>query len=357
MQINLLNPQAILFKMALEQIIGSILSLLSTIYIASTLVRAQGGVMANIPGGQTASAALASSADGLSRYLAPDGPIQPAITAIGTLPVRAVERINNGISRISSGLDDGAQSLSNAAGQEGNIRMPGMDALESSMPASFASLGNMMHGAIQQKNKFIAGQAEAGVQAGEHLRSMMENGLQGFKDRSSSPMAGMGKMVGSAHESLMSGASQIQDQLKQSLQGHMGRMQSMHGIGENMRNQVHGMGQTLTSGLQGAASSLQRTHDQLRGQIHGGMQKNMGAMSGIMDSMHGSMGNMGQNMQKNLQGVMEHAQNTAQQLTSHLHQAAQGPLEMISSLGSSLGSLMPSGGGMNVQASRNKGRY
>lgn len=343
--------------MAFEQTNKSILSLFATIYIATTLVSAQDGMIANIPGGQTASAALASSADGMSRYLAPDGPIQPAITAIGTLPVRGAEQINNGISRISSGLDNGAQSLSRTAGQDGNIRMPGMDALESSMPASFASLGNMMHGAIQQKNKFIANQAEAGVQAGERLRSMMQNGLQGFRTRSSGPMSGVGEMVGSAHESLMNGASQIQSQLKQSLQGHMDRMQSMHGIGENMRNQVQGMGQTLSSGLQGAASSLQRTGEQLRGQIHGGMQQNMGAMSGIIDSMHGSMGNLGQNMQKNLQGVMQHAQNTAQQLTNHLQQAAQGPLEMISSLGSSLGKMMPSSGGMNVQSSKKGGRY
>lgn len=336
------------------------LSLFVAIYATSSLVIAQDGVIANIPGGQTASAALASSADGMSRYLAPDGPIQPAITAIGGLPVRGAELVNNGISRISSGLDNGAQSLSHTAGQGGQIRMPGMDALESSMPVSIANIGNMMHGAIQQKNRFIAGQAEAGVQAGERLRSMMQNGLQGFRTKrssgSGSPMDGVASMISSAQDSLMNGASQIHGQLQQSLQGHMGRMQGMQGIGENMRNQVQGMGQTLTSGLQGAASSLQRTGEQLRGQIHGGMQQNMGAMSGIMNSMHGSMGNMGQNMQKNLQGVMQHAQNTAQQITSHLQQAAQGPLEMISNLGSSLGNMMPKGG-MNVQSSASKGRY
>lgn len=326
--------------MAFKLIISSILA--ATI-VVETVLCAETGAMANIPGAQTASAALASSADGMSRYLAPDGPIQPGIAAIGTLPVRGAEMLNKGITRISSGLDSGAQRMSHAAGQNGNIRMPGMDALESAMPASFASLGGMMQGAIQQKNKFIAGQAEAGIQAGERMRTMMQQGLQGFHSRSSSPMVGAASMMSSAQDGLMKGASQIQSQIKQSLNGHMSRMQSMHGMGENMMSQVQGMGQTLTSGLQDAASSLHRTGEQLRGQIQSGLQQNMGTMGGVMESMHGSMGNMGQNMQKNVKGVVEHVQNTAGQLTEHLQQAVQGPLNMIQSLGSSLGSMMSQG--------------
>lgn len=313
-----------------------ILSMLIVITAQSLLVRAQSGssLISNIPGAKTATDVLAASTDGVSRYLAPDGPIQPAITAIGGLPMRGAELANKGITQISSGLNSGAQSLSRSAGSDGQIRMPGLDALESSMPASIASLGGMMHGAIQQKNNFIRGQAEKGVQAGERLRSMMQNGLQGMTVRSSGHMAGMANMMSGAQDMLTKGTSQIQGQLKQSLSGHMGRMQAMQGIGDNVRNQAQGLTRTLSNGLSGTVDHLQRTGDQVKNQLQNGLHQNTQAMSGIMGSMQGGIGNMGDNMQKNLHGVLRHAQNAAQQVTSQIQQVANVPMSMIQNLGS-----------------------
>lgn len=310
-------------------------------------------IIANIPGGQTASAALASSVDGMSRYLAPDGPIQPALTAIGTLPVRAVEQVNKGISQISLGLDRGAQSLSHTAGQGGQIKMPGVDTIASGMPTSLTSLGNMMSSAVAQKNLFIAGQAESGIQAGERLRSMMQGGLNGVRTRrEADPMEGSETMMMGAQDMMMKGAQQIKSQMQQHMSGAMDRLQGVQGIGDNVRNQVQGITRTLSNGLTGTMEHLQRTGEQVRGQIQGGLKQNMGAMSGIMQSMHGSMGNMGENMQKNVQGVMQHVQDTAQQVSGHIQQTVQGPLSMLQNLG---GGLMKggSGGGMSVS----KGRY
>lgn len=311
-------------------------------------------IIANIPGGQTAAAALASSVDGMSRYLAPDGPIQPALTAIGGLPVRAVEQVNRGIGQISLGLDSGAQSLSHTAGQGGQIKMPGVDTIVSGMPSSLTSLGNMMSSAVAQKNLFIAGQAESGVQAGERLRSMMQGGLNGIRTRreAADPMQGSETMMMGAQDMMMKSAQQIKGQMQQHMSGAMDRLQGVHGIGDNVRNQVQGITRTLSNGLTGTMEHLQRTGEQVRGQIQGGLKQNMGAMSGIMESMHGSMGNMGGNMQKNLQGVMQHAQETAQQVTEHIQQSVQGPLSMLQNLGSGL-MKGGSGGGKSVS----KGRY
>lgn len=332
-----------------SRIVSAVVLLVASIATYSV----NGQSLASVPGAKTATGALASSVDGMSRYLAPDGPIQPAITAIGGLPMRAAEQLNNGVGQISLGLDRGAQSLSRSAGNDGTIRMPGMDALESSMPASVAGLGTMMHGMIQSKNQFIAGQAERGVQAGERLRSMMAGGIDGLRTRSSGRMGEMGKMVSSVQDNMMKGASSVQNQLKRSLDGHMNRLQSVQGIGQNVRNQAQGIGQTLHNGLSGTMNQLQRTGQEVQGQIQNGLKQNMGAMQNIMGSMQGSMGEMGNSMQNNVQGLIKHAQDTAQQVTSHIHQAASGPLSMIQNLGSSLGNMMPSGG-MSVMS---KGRY
>lgn len=321
------------------------------------------GVLANVPGGQTAAAALASASDGMSRYLAPDGPIQPALTAIGGLPVRGAELANKGITSISSGFNRGAQSLSRSAGQGGQIRMPGLQTLESSMPASFAQLGQTLQGAIRSKNNFIRGQAEAGVAAGERLRNMMQQGLQvrssgggmgGKHMAMSSAMSSMGDMMGHTQEAMMKGGQELKSQLQKSLSGHMDRMQSMQGMGSQVSQQVRGYGQTLTEGLQGAHEKIQQTGEKLINQIQSNHGQNRQAMSGLLGSMQGSMqGSMG-NMQKNFEGLTRHAQNAAQQVSSHLQQAVQGPLNMIQSLGSNLGSMMK--GGMSSGGSQG-GRY
>lgn len=311
-----------------------------------------GGTLANIPGAKTATGILASSADGMSRYLAPDGPIQPALTAIGGLPLRGIELANNGITRISQGFDNGAQSLSRSAGNDGTIRMPGMDAMESAVPASFAQLGGMMQGAIKQKNKFIMGQAEKGIQAGERLKNMMQSGLKGMSVRSAGHMAGASNMMSSAQDAMMKSTSEITNQLQKSLDGTMGRMKSMQGIGQNMRRQAQGISRTLTDGLTGTVSHLQRTGDQISSQLQSGMHQNMGALSGIVGSMQGSMGNMGNNMQKNLHGVVRHVQSTAEQVSSHLQQAASRPLEMIKGLGDNLGGMMMMHNGGGSQGKR-----
>lgn len=316
---------------------------------------AQNSVILAVPGAATLTGVLASSTDGMSRYLAKDGPIQPAITAIGGLPMRGVEYLNLGINSVSNGLNNGAQGMARAAGHEGDVSMPGMAPLRSIMPESAGTLGSMMHGAIRGKNLFIAGQADAGVQAGVRLGEMMQGALV----RNKRSMGGMENhpmmaMMSSAQESLMKSGKDLKNQLQQSISGHMSRMQGVQGIGDNVRNQVQGIGQTVSSGLSGAMEHLQRTGQQVHSQIQGGVKQNMGALQGIMGSMQGSMGNMGQNMQKNFQGVVQHAQQTAQQLTQHLHQAAQGPLSMIQNLGSGLGNMM-GGGGMNVQSSGGHG--
>lgn len=384
---------------------------------AATAVYGQGSgnsVIASIPGASTATQIMASSVDGMSRYFAPDGPIQPAITAIGGLPMRGTEYINRGITSMSSGLNRGAQGLSRSAGNNGNVQMPGMQSIRSMMPDQVGSLGSMMRSAIQGKNGFIRGQAESGVQAGDRLRSMMQNGLQQRKKRDTSlaapaaadlppismvntisnnglsslsanngaatqsqatmlngissqaanmmptnainnqasvvdPLMGESTMMhGSGgmemmdhmQDTMMKGADQIKNQLKEHLNGHMSRMQTMSGMGDNMRNQAEGLHRTLSNGLMGTMEHLQRTGEQVSQQLQGGMQKNMGLMSGLMGSMNKSMGNMGQHMQNNAEGLMRTAHSGIQQVTSHLQQAASGPLSMLQNLSSSLTSMM-----------------
>lgn len=304
-------------------------AILLSLVASAALVSGQGGSsLSMIPGAQTASGVIASTLDGTSRYLAQDGPIQPAITAIGGLPLRAVEGLNNGITHISSGLRNGAQASARAAGgDDQNIRMPGMAALESSMPASFASIGNQMHGAIQAKNKWIMGQADRGIQAGQRLGKMMHNGMS--VSRSKSPMVGASNMIEQAHEAMSKGASQIQGQLKQSMSGVMDRMGSLRGMGDNMMGQVRGMGQTLQEGLQKGMENGQQMGQKLRSQLEGGLKQNMGALSGMMDSMQGGMGQAGQNMQKNMRSALSQAQNAASQIGDHLQQAVSGPMNML----------------------------
>lgn len=214
------------------------------------------------PGAQTAAGVLAASTDGLSRYLAPDGPIQPGITMIGGLPMRGVELANNGITGISSSLRSGAQSMARAAGQS-DTSMPGMQALASAMPAQVAQLGNMMQSAIRSKNNFIRGQAESGIQAGTRLSQMMQNGLRTKRSADGDLAADSTMMMGSMGEAMMKGKSKLEKQLKQSMSGHMSRMQSMHGMGGQMRNQAQQIGQTMTEGLTGAMEHLHRTAKRL----------------------------------------------------------------------------------------------
>lgn len=304
----------------------------------SSPAHGQGFSLSSVPGTQTAAGILASSSDGLSRYLAPDGPIQPGITAIGTLPVRGAELANNGITRISSGFGSGARSLANAANRA-DTSMPGLQALESAMPASFAQLGSMMQGAISKKNSFIRGQAEAGIEAGNRLGSMMKNGLQGMSVRSSGLMT---DAFGSMQDTMMKGSSKLQGQMKQSMDGHMSRMQSMHGMGGQMMNQAQQLGQTFTEGLTGTMEHLQRTGQKMVGQIHQSHQKNTEAMGGILGSMHESVGNLGKNMGGNFGDVVGHAQEAAQKVSAHLQKAASAPMEALQHLGNTFGSMMQS---------------
>lgn len=317
-----------------------------------------GSLLSRLPGGQTSAAFLASSADGLSRYLAPDGPIQPGISAIMGLPMRGGELINRGITQISSRMDNGAQSLSQAAGQNGQIQMPGMEALESSMPASIASLGDSMHSMIRSKNNFIRGQAEAGIQAGNRLGQMMRQGLQGAMSqkmavRSSGPM----EIMSSAQDFMAKSGSTLKEQAKQHFEGTLGRLGSMQGMGEGLRKQAEGIGHTVSSGVQGAVGQLQRTGEQVMSQLQGNHMKNTQAMSGILGSLQDSMGNMGGNMQKNMDGLMRHAQSTSMQLSNSLQEALQAPVKVLSSLTSGLGSMMKGGMGGMGGGHSSGGRY
>lgn len=333
-----------------------------------TLASAQDVDLSYFPGAQTTAGVLAASTDGLSRYLAPDGPIQPGITMIGGLPMRGVELANNGITSISSGLQSGAKSMARAAGQS-DASMPGMQALGSVMPAQMGQLGNMMQSAIRSKNNFIRGQAESGIQAGNRLGQMMRNGLSVRRSASPATVAASATaadeldnsdlsadstmMMGSMGDAMMKGKSKLEDHLKQSMSGHMSRMQSMHGMGGQMRDQAQQIGQTMTEGLTGAMEHLHRTGEKIVGQLQSGHQKNTQAMSGIFDSMQDSIGKLGKNMGGNMGDMFGQVQSAAQQVHEHLQKAASGPLNALQSLGSSFGSMMHSGKG----GSSSGGRY
>ena len=134
--------------------------------------------LSSLPGAQTASGVMTAATDGMSRYLAPNGPIQPAITAISGLPMRAGELVNGGMTRISSGLNRGAQRMSQAAGQGGQIRMPGLQRAASYVPSQLGQFGSALQGAIRSKNNFIMGQAQSGVSAADRMGANMRQGLQ-----------------------------------------------------------------------------------------------------------------------------------------------------------------------------------
>lgn len=304
---------------------------------ASALAQGNQFSFSNIPGAKTATRVVAASSDAMSQYLARDGPIQPAITAIGSLPVRAVEMANIGISKASDALASGAQSMSRSAGDNGQVRMPGLDTLESNMPASIANIGSMMRQGIAKKNQFIMGQAQAGIQAGDRLRGMMEGSVKGMMGLKMNRMGGMGDMMGSAQASMMKGGQEIEKQLKQSLQGHLQRLQSVHSMGGNMMNSAQQIGQTLGQGVTQAVSQIQRTGQQVKGQLRNSLSQNTKIMSGMMDSMHGSMGNMGQNMQKNLQSLVGGVQGALANIASKPMEIAQSLAQMATKGGSSGG--------------------
>jgi len=302
---------------------------------------ASGGSLGSIPGAQTAAGMLASASDGMSRYLAPNGPIQPAITAIGGLPLRAGELANSGITSISSGFNRGARRLSQAAGQGGQIRMPGLDTAASMMPASFARIGDSVQGMIRSKNNFIMGQAERGIEAASRMGQAMRQGLQ---VRSSGPMEHMGQMVSQTHEMISKGGQQIKGQMEQSLSRTMGRMKTMQGMGADVGQQISGYGRTLAQGAQGVVGQVRQTGQQLVSQMQQNHNKNMSGVSGMLGSLHGSMGQMGKDMQQNLSGLQRQASNVAQQLTNSLQSVAQLPMNVMQSLMQSKGSSGSSGG-------------
>lgn len=317
-----------------------VLSLGSSLIVAA-MVSAQGGIIKNIPGGQTAAGVISATLDGGQQYFAPDGPIQPAITAIGGLPIRATEMANQGISRISSGLGSGARRISEAAGNGGSVNMPGMEAMESMMPASIAQLGGGMRDMIRQKNNMIRSQAEAAISSANRQGEMIRHGFQGMAQNSMGDMSGM---MSGAQEAFSKGASTIQHQFKRSIGDTMSRMQSMQGMGQNMRNQAEGLTRTLANGVTGSLGHLQQTGEQLRSQVQGGLKQNMGHMSGMMGSLQDSVSNLGRNLQSNAQGLMGHAQKAASQVTGHLQRSLSAPMNMIQNLGSSLGSMAQGAG-------------
>lgn len=326
------------------------LTFVACIFAVSSLASAQNGLVQNLPGAKTAAGVLSATLDGGQRYLAPDGPIQPAITAIGGLPMRGSELANRGISQISSGLGSGARRISEAAGNGGSVEMPGLAAMESMMPASIAQLGSGMQGMIKQKNNMIRGQAEAAIASANRQGQMIREGFSGM---AKSGMGELGGMMSGAQEALMKGGSTMQDQLKRSLSGTMGRMQTMQGMGQNMRQQAEGLTRTLANGVSGSLGHLQQTGEQLRNQLQGGLKQNMGTMSGMMGSLQSSASNLGKNLQSNLQGVMSHASKAASQVSGTLQRSLSAPLNMVQSLGKNLGSMAQGAGG----AMSGGGRY
>ena len=131
-----------------------------------------------LPGSQYMNDFGAATADGISRYFAPDGPIQPAITAVGGLPMRGAEMLNQGITQISSGANTMARRMAQSGSRNGQIAMPGMDSIRSNMPGPLAAIGDVMQDTIRGKNNFIRGQAESAVQSGERQRQSIQQGLR-----------------------------------------------------------------------------------------------------------------------------------------------------------------------------------
>lgn len=124
-----------------------------------------------IPGLGGVSNMLSASAGGMSRYFAGNGPIQPALTAIGGLPLRATEYVNSGLTTLSNGLQSGSNAFRRG---DGSILPQYLSQQMSQMTPSFAGqLGNQMRSGIASKNNFIRGQAQRAVDAGNRLSQIM----------------------------------------------------------------------------------------------------------------------------------------------------------------------------------------
>jgi hypothetical protein len=337
--------------MAFRLVIASLAAVsLVVVSVAGDAAHPDTDILSRIPGGRTAAGILSSSANGMSRYFAQDGPIQPALTAIGTVPVRVTEPINRGITRISSGLNNQAQRLSRAAGQNGQISMPGLQTAESHMPESIASLGQAAQNMIGRKNRWIMNQAERGVESANRLGQMMHGmSVRASGPSSSSLMEGPANMMRSALDFMAKSASTLKQQTQQHLNGAMNRMGSMQDIGQGVIQQKQGYARTVQQGVAGAAEQLQQTGQQLMSQVQNNHQKNMRSMSGVLESFQGSMGNMNSNMHKNMQEMAQHAQGAAQQVTSSIQEAAQkvaeAPMKVMASLSSMMGGGASSSGG------------
>lgn len=343
---------------------------------------------------QTVTGILATSADGVSRYLAPDGPIQPALTAIGGLPIRAVELANSGITQVSSGMDSMAHSIARAGGNE-QIAMPGLAALQSVMPSPVGQLGNMASSMIQTKNRLIMGQAEAGIDAGNRLRTAMEQGLQGSASASvatpvvaaslvrsaravnnndapqmemaesgkhmSTMMSQMGDGLQGVSKQATGALEQVRTKLERGLHKVVSQAQSMGGkMSNNMRGQTRGILSTLTNGFQGVLHTVQGTASQLSRQLQSGMQQNMHMASGMMDQMHGNMGgvakeaeNMMGQMQNGLASAIGRVQNVAEKSVQNLHKSTTGLLDNFSNMASS----MMQAGSQGGKSMGGSGRY
>lgn len=132
---------------------------------------------------KTSAGVLSASVDGMSRYIAPDGPIQPALSAISSLPIRGMEYMNRGLSYASLGLQNRAQNLAKSAYDDGQVRMPGMESLRQSMPSYMQSLTSQLQSGIRAKNGFIWTQAERGHEASKRMNDLMKGGLQAYSQQ------------------------------------------------------------------------------------------------------------------------------------------------------------------------------
>lgn len=220
----------------------------------------------------------------------------------------------------------------------------GLDVQESHMSSSFSGMGSMMSQALNQKKQMIMNKAQMGMKTGEQLRNMVEGSMQGIMNRGMSGMSGLGGMMGSAQSSMMKGGQEIKKQLQQSLQGHMGRLQGIQSMGGGMMNSVQRIGQTLGQGVTRTFGELQRTGQQVQGEIQNSLLQTSSKVSGLVGSMQGSMGNVGKNMQKNLHSIVGDMQGAVSKVTDQLKKVASGPLEMVQSL-AQMGMKGSSGGG------------
>ncbi|KAG9508657.1 Calcipressin-2 [Fragariocoptes setiger] len=262
---------------------------------------------------ETAASALSATADGGSRYFAPDGPIQPALTAIAGAPMRLTELANSGITQLSNGLN----TISHRAGHGEVKQMPGLSAL-SSMSSSLSSVKDALHSMIQQKNRAIMEQAHRGIESADRLRSSMDKGRMGMRNDMQESLHDASNMVSSTMHKTMGQLSQLSQKLNNGVEKIMNSASKSHGaMQDNMMSQTEQIVGTVRKGLERSVSNVQRTSEELMSDLDKGGNQNMKHGMGMMQDMQGHMmdaANLGQHVIGQLHNGVADVINQVQQV-------------------------------------------